>query len=251
MNAEQRKKEIYEYIKKQNKCSVTSLIDMFGVSAMTIRRDLDALEKQNLIQRTYGKAMIKNSLTEDPFYDQREATNVEPKQEIARKALRYLTKFSTVYIDGSSTCNELIKLIPPNISLTIFTNNLITVNLLSEKPWIKTYMFGGLLINDQRAFDSTSTMTSNKEIFVDASFISCSGFNTSSIVNAGILTINERRMMLSNSANRFLLADHSKCNVRGLFTICDWNKIDIFITDKPLDSVYSKAIAEHNVKIIY
>lgn len=247
MNTELRRKKIYDCIKQNYMYSVTSLSEQFHVSKMTIRRDLDFLESQNLINRVYGKAILKEQDLDSSDFERRTATNANAKKAIAQKALPFLSDINTIYVDSSSTCNYLIDIIPPNYNLTIYTNNIFTLNTIIKKPWLKAFVFGGILSHSSQSIDSTVALKSVKDIYIDAVFISCSGFTSNKIFNNDLISISERRIMLKNSTKRFLLADDSKYNVNGLFTVCTWDMIDTFITNQPLDENMSAALRKNNV----
>ena len=104
----------------------------------------------------------------------------------------------------------------------MYTNSVPTLNVLMTKPWLKAYVFGGTLSHDAQSLDSTSSLVTAKKIFVDAALLSCSGFDDQKISNNDIVSVNERRVMLSNAGRRILLADSSKRGQSCLFTICGW-----------------------------
>ena len=113
MKATERRKEIYECIQTQEVSSVAMLAKRFNVSDMTIRRDLDVLEAQNLIQRSYGKATIKQKQPDVIEYEFRANQHGKEKKAIAAKAVQMIENGQSVYIDSSSTTNILLEMITP------------------------------------------------------------------------------------------------------------------------------------------
>lgn len=250
MNSNYRRKEIYEIIRQQGATPVVALTERFGVSAMTIRRDLDILEDQQLIVRSYGKALPREKRMIENNYQQRNVMHMEAKRSIAHKALALLQDVDSIYVDNSTTCNALIELLPENLSMTVYTNSVPALNLLFQKPGINTFVFGGSLSHSAQSLDSTSSLVAVKDIYVDAAFISCCGYNETKICNNDIVSINERRVMLTNANRRYLLADSSKQHEKGLFTICSWDMIDVFVTEMFPDSKIYSAILQNGVEII-
>ena len=204
------KKAIYEDIKRQGSVMVSTIMEQYGISAMTARRDLNVLEQQDLIERSYGRAVLKKQRADVDAYIRRRQVNLESKRYIAQLALEKLRDAESIYVDSSSTCNTLVDMITPEYSFTVYTNSVPTLNVLMTKPWLKAYIFGGTLSHDAQSLDSTSSLVTAKKIFVDAAILSCSGFDEQKISNNDIVSVNERRVMLSNAGQRVLLADHTK-----------------------------------------
>ena len=90
MNSETRQIAIYDMIKTNREMSVNTLAQCFGVSAMTIRRDLDQLERSKLIERAYGKARIADESKIELSYSMRKSMNLASKQKIALQAIQPL-----------------------------------------------------------------------------------------------------------------------------------------------------------------
>lgn len=250
MKTEARQILIYELIKSQGEISVAGLSEHFGVSPMTIRRDLDALEQSRLIKREYGKAVLLDDTKKEMSFDSRYQVNHSLKRQIALMAIQHLKNVSSVYIDGSSTAYEFIQALPSTKRLTIFTNSAAALQYLRECPNINTFVIGGLLAKDNSTLDSEISVNIAKNIFVDATIISCSGFSTQGFFNNGITGSQIKKIMLENSQHNYLLADHTKYNTQGVFLLNTWDAIDTLICDRPFDPKAAKIIENHGVEII-
>lgn len=251
LKAEYRRKEMYEMIRQQGALGVTALAERFGVSAMTVRRDLEALKCQGLVERAYGKAApVQQVRLVEGDYEARKSTNTAQKLAIARRALGELRGLESIYVDSSSTCSALIELIPSDVSLTVYTNSVRVLNILLQKPWLRAFVFGGTLSHAAQSLDSTSALVAPKDVFVDAALISCCGYSEERLFNNDLISINERRVMLANANRRFLLADASKQSAGGLFTVCTWEMIDAFITDRAPDANIAGALGRRGIDLI-
>lgn len=249
MKAIERRKAIYECMQTQNVSSVTMFAKRFNVSSMTIRRDLDIMEGQNLIQRSYGKATIKQKQPEVSEYEFRVNQHLKEKQAIAAQAVKLIENGQSIYIDSSSTTNLVLEMITPDISPVIYTNSVSAINILIHKPWVKVFVFGGMLSNAVQCLDYSTTMIPSTELYFDIAFTSCCGFDNRQIYNNDLISVNERRIMLTNSARRVLLTDSSKLYVSGLFSICKWDMIDDFITDQALPADLSAVLKNEEVTL--
>jgi len=249
MNPIERRKKIYDFIKNMGKTENSILPEKFGVTEMTIRRDLDKLEDAGLIKRTYGKSKIINEVKSPLLFASRENENQSAKQKIARKALPLLEGVNSVYLDEGTTCYELVKILPAK-PLIVFTNNISSILILRQIPNIKTFVIGGFLADDANTTDGETAINTAKNIFVDLAFISCSGFSTKGVVNDGVIGSQVKKIIIENSMKTCLLADKSKFNRRGLFLLGNWNKINAFITNEDLPENDTEIIRNFGVNII-
>lgn len=253
MNSELWQIKIYDIIKSESEVTVSSLSERFKVSPMTIRRVLSKLEESKLIERSYGKARIIDDSQSRTSFNTRQAANLIEKEKIAKIAIQLLCKqnIKSIYLDGSSTATILAKEIPQDLSLTIFTNSVPILNILLQKPWLKTYVVGGFLDCDTYVLSDISTEDLCKQIFVDATFTSCGGFSSLGMFNNDFPGMQFRRIIMKNSATNYLLADHTKFDTRGIFLLNTWDIIHVLITDeKPNEDLY-KNLLENHVQVYF
>ena len=249
MNSIERQKKIYDFIKITGEIKTSSLSKKFNVTDITVRRDLDKLEEAGLIKRTYGKSKIIDSVNSPKLFKSRENENLSAKQKIAQKALHLLEGVNSIFLDGSTTCYELVKILPEK-PLTVFTNNISSILILKQTPWIKTFVIGGFLADDTNTTDGEVAINTAKNIFVDLAFISCSGFSVKGFVNDDLTGSQVKKIIIENSMKTCLLADCSKFNKRGLFMLGNWNEIKTFITDEELPEKDIEMISKFGVDII-
>jgi DeoR/GlpR family transcriptional regulator of sugar metabolism len=253
MKTETRQVEIYNLIKTRKSIDVVSIAELLGVSAMTIRRDLQCLETSKLIKRSYGKAQIIDGTQGEIAFEQRQNMNIPFKQKIASIAVQLLTEYNikSIFVDSSSTILEFIKILPPYYELTVFTNSLPAINNLQDKPWIKLFIIGGFYRSETVSFDDLSSTDLCRHIFVDATFTSCSGLTEEGIFNSGANNSEIRRIMQMNSKFNFILADHTKFNHQGIFRLNTWEKIDTLITDEKPADAFIRSLEQQKVQIIW
>ena len=250
MDGNQRRLRVFEAIKSRGEVSVQTLIDGLGVSGMTIRRDLSVLEEQRLIRRAYGKAVwIADDYYETTSFEARSVAHQEAKQRIAELAAQHLQGVDSMFLDGSSTCREFVRYLPRNRRMTVYTNSLAAVQTLRGMPCVKTFVLGGYLTEDQNSLDSDVTVNLAKNVYVDAAFVSCSGYSVRGLVNNGLSESRLKGIMMENAEKTYLLADHSKWNARALFNISEWDRISTFITDQAVDPALMKTLAAKSVRV--
>lgn len=251
LRSKARQQKLYELIKARREINVSQIAASLGMSCMTIRRDLDTMEKENLISRAYGKAMIVNASADELGYEVRKVRNIAAKQYIANLARTFLMEVDSIFIDGSTSCAEMIKLIPPYKKLTVFTSGLESVFLMKDMQNVRTFIMGGFISPDRNSIDSELTLQIAKNINVDAAFVSCSGYSENGLVNNGITGLQTTMTMIENSAQRFLLADNSKYRSRGLINFANWSMINCLITNEKPPDDFLRSIGRYGVKAVW
>lgn len=250
MSGDQRRSLVFETVKNRGEVSVQALVDTFGVSGMTIRRDLAMLEAQQLIRRAYGKAVwIARDYYRTASFAARCEAQRDAKRRIATLAAHEIGNAQSIFLDGSSTCGELAYCLPSNRRLTVYTNNLAAVQALREREQIRTFVMGGFVTDDGNSLDSDLTVNIAKSVNVDITFVSCSGFSARGLLNNGLPESRLKGVMMNQAERTCLLADHTKCNALAPFDISEWDSIDTFITDEALDPALSRILAAKRVVV--
>jgi len=207
-----RKDLILEILRNHSRfVTVEQLSEKLFVSCATIRRDLDMLEKSKLIQRTRGGAILLESISTEAPMVLRESRNEMQKQIIATIARDYVTEGMTVFMDSSSTVFTLARNLNHIGNLTVITNNLKILWLLSERKGVTLICAGGWLKERSMSFFGQNTVQFINRLNADAAFISAVGFSLESgSSDASEEEYYVKRAFLSNSKKKYLLVDTSK-----------------------------------------
>lgn len=252
MKSLNRQQLIYDFVKKHEEVSTNTIADYFKISPVTVRRYLDNLEKNGLIYRKYGKAILSNQKKEELSFSLRCIKNSELKQKIAENTLPYLIQSSSIFVDASSTALAALKLLPKSKPLTVYASNSVVFKYLQDYPNVRLFVLGGYLSKtDGVTLDSEITMNVAKEIFVDSAFVSCSGFSLDGFYDTATTGIDVKRIILNNSACNFLLADHTKYNVKDVFQVASWNSVHKLICDSSFHKKAECQLRSMGVDIIY
>ncbi|WP_308638157.1 DeoR/GlpR family DNA-binding transcription regulator [Paenibacillus silvisoli] len=230
----ERHQHILRIVNEKGSVRVAELSQLCRVTEETIRRDLDRLEGEGRLQRSYGGAMRvgqQTTQTHETPYLLREAVHVEEKQHIALEAAKFVEANDRIVLDASTTAWHLAAQLP-DIPLTVLTNSLKVAYVLSEKKNVTVISTGGTLVPNSLSFVGPLAEQSLEEYYVDKAFISCQGAH----MERGISESNElqarvKRKMIGMAAQVFLLADYSKFNTQAFMTITSWDRIDRLITD--------------------
>lgn len=252
MAAKDRLELIKQLVINEKKVLVSNLSTQFEVTEETIRRDLEKLENEGFLTRTYGGAILNSeSSIEGIHFYKRTTTNHEAKQAIAVKAVELLKNKATVAADSSSTVMEALKLLKGNNELTILTNSTEALRELSQSD-MTVVSTGGILNKSALSLQGAITKATIKNYIFDVVLLSCKGLNR----DKGALDSNEaeaelKREMLKQSNEVVLLVDHSKFDKTAFLKLSDFEHIDYIVTDKKPSDAWSEFLKSKNVKLIF
>jgi DeoR family transcriptional regulator of aga operon len=247
-----RRKKILQLLSEAGQVLVGSLSQQFSVSEVTIRNDLDQLEKKNMLIRARGGALkFETSVGLDQRLSDKHRINHQEKARIGKRASLLVNDGDTIIIDSGSTTAEMVKNLPDFQDLTVITNALNIANQLVSKPNINMIIPGGYLRKNMLSLVGPQSEKSLRNFNVDKAFLGVDGFDTKS----GIFTpsVEEARLneiMIEVSKEVILLVDSSKFKRRSFAFICSINDIDKVITDDKISDDDKKRLLDAGVEVI-
>lgn len=252
MLAIDRQNEILEMLTLNKSVTVSQLAKMFFVSEATIRRDLSKINKQNIIKRTYGGAVLLDALSQTLPLNIREKENSYEKKVIGKLAADFVCDFDIIIIDSSSTALAIIDFLSNKQDLTIITNGIKTASMIGQKLTSNLLCTGGVSYDKTLSLVGHNAEAFMKEHNAKKLFFSCKAISLNSYISN--LTVDEavlRRIMIEQSEKVYLLADHTKLGTAALANICSLSMIDFFITDcRPPDD-WMRIFDLNQVSVIY
>lgn len=232
MNKE-REKIILETILKRKKVTVKELSTILFISEPSVRRDLASLEKQNLIKRIHGGAIIEEtavSKNKIPFLI-REYEQSSAKLIIAQKAVEYIKDNDVVFLDASTSAFRLIPFLASKTNLTVVTNGVRALTSLAEYG-INTISTGGRLVNSCLALVGEEAYRTIESINANVVFFSCRGLSSDGFLTDIAPEENFiRQKMIKNSAKAYLLCAQEKIGKKYYHNLCHKDDIDGIVSE--------------------
>lgn len=232
----ERQRLILELLNKNNVMRVNELVEELDVTDMTIRRDLQELEDQELLIRIHGGArkLDNGSL---PFLElsHREKRNINPdaKNEIAKLIANNIDDHETVFLGSGST----IELVYNHLDLNfakIITNSIHVFNQFKYDDRFELILTGGVYRSKTGSFTGTIANDFMETIYVEKAFIGVNAINDNKVFNAnedeGVI----QRIVLNNAREKYLVADSLKFNKLDFYQFYDLNIADYLVTDSKL-----------------
>lgn len=228
-----REKIILELLLKKKKVSVKELAEILFISEPSVRRDLASLEKQNLIKRIHGGAIIEEtavSKNKIPFLI-REYEQSSAKLIIAQKAIELVKDNNVIFLDASTSAFRLIPFLASKTNITVVTNGVKALTSLAEYG-INTISTGGRLVNSCLALVGENAYKTIESINADIAFFSCRGLSEDGYLTDIAPEENFiRQKMIKNSKQSYLLCAQEKFNKKYFHNLCHKNEIDGVISE--------------------
>ncbi len=230
MYQKQRVDSIVEILKKHGFVTVKFLCDELHYSTATINRDLNYMQTQKLIKRSYGGVeLIKRKYVPLVF----RYNKMRPaKNKIGRVAAKYINDGDTVFLDGSTTTQYMSKYITEKKNLTVITNNMALATFLGDYD-INVICLGGKMVEKPCILNGEITIENARKYTADKFFFSTGGVTEDGKIFSSGFGYLLHKTNAENSKEIFFLADHDKImeqskNTSVLFTLGD---VDYVITD--------------------
>ncbi len=240
---ENRRNRIIEMMQMNPQVRVDQLAQELGVSLITIRRDLQYLEEQKLLIRTYGGAI--STMPRDEGMDEVQLY----RTLIARYAASLVMDNDTLFVNTSRNALEMLEYITSS-NVTAITNNGKAIGL-SCPPEVSVVLTGGELRHPKDAMVGDFALRSLQPVYAKKAFMGCSGVNAENGVSTEIfseVSINE--LMIEHATQAvYVLADHTKIGRYSSFMSCPIEKIHYLITDEKAPQEALEPIRERGVKI--
>lgn len=247
----ERRKYILDHIVRDGFVKVAELSESLGVTQATIRKDLNYLESQGVLQRAHGSAMPTTLPVMDINLSTKKLINFEAKQKIAEKAVEMIQTDDSIMIASGSTITVFAESLKPKGRLNVVS---ISVNIsahLGDIPGITVMQVGGILYGNTLSVLGAEASNTIENIFCSKVFFGVDGIDLDYGITCG--TGEEASItykMMQSSQNSIVLADSSKIGKRGFARICELSEIDILITDSGLPMETRRRIEEMGVKLI-
>ena len=236
-----RQNEIQAYIDEHKMVKIQDLLSHFLISNATLNRDLTDLERTGSIKKIHGGVISKYyQATYEPIQQEKELSEKEYKQEIARIAVKFIKNGMTVMLDSGTTSLALAYAMNAESNIRdviVVTNDIKVGYTLASNPNIRLVMLGGMQRPFVYSLIGSITESSLENINADILFLSADAIQIErGISNANFDELPVKQKMIARADRIILIADYSKFNHVKVAKVCDLEDIDVFITDQRIAS---------------
>lgn len=260
MTKHERLSALLQILAERGSLEVDVAAGRLGVSAATVRRDLDDLAAKQLLVRTHGGAVAAGMSFELPLRHRRDDSTAAAKQRIARRAVSMLGRGSIVGLNGGTTTTEVARALmkqpeyvkaEPWPALTIVTNAVNIATELTVREQFKTVVTGGVARPHSYELTGPFATAVLGEVLLDIAILGVQGIDPRMGAAAGHEDEAHVNRLLADRAKRVVVvATHDKFGASAFARICPPELIDVIITDRRPDEAFVTGFAAHGVEII-
>jgi DeoR/GlpR family transcriptional regulator of sugar metabolism len=243
----QRQQDIAGIVLAEGSATAADLAGRFGVSAMTIYRDLDELERQGIVRKYRGGVTAQPSGVFESNVAFRKKSMQQEKDALAARAVRLVEPGMSVLLDDSTTALALARLLPGIEPLTVVTNFLEAINLLAQERGIHLMALGGDYDPLHDSFLGVTCVEAIENLRVDLCFVSTSSVNAGYAFHQEQHIVSVKRAMLAAAGRKVLMADHTKLERTALHRLCPLSNFDLVLIDDGAPAQTLRALDESGV----
>ena len=243
----QRHERIAEIVLREEFVAAKELARRFGVSLMTVHRDLDELEMQGLLRKVRGGATPQPSSLFESNVRYRQTLAGAEKQALAHFGLTQIEPGQAVMIDESTTGLALARLLPARVPLTVITNSLTVVEELKAVREIHLIGLGGDYWPRHQAFCGLACEAAVAALRADLLFMSSTAISGGIAFQPDSDFAIAKRAMIAAAARRILLVDHTKFGRVALHRLAPLRDFDLVVVDEGIDEAGLRQLREAQV----
>lgn len=247
----QRIEEIRGKLLDGEEVSIEKLARRFGVSGMTVRRDLEVLESRGDVIRTHGGAAPAKRLTFEFSFRNKQNKNIEQKSRIARQAAKHVKAGRVIMLDTGTTTLQIAEELTGKENITIITTSLAIVSKVQFAPNIEVVLLGGFLRGGSPDLHGPLT-EQNVELFrTDVAFMGADAVDgIGNTYTDDLRVANLDKKMAANAKKVIVVADSSKFGRAAMCRVLGPGDYDMLITDSAVDKKIAKDLARRKINIV-
>lgn len=238
MRKKDRQLQLLNYLLVNNERTISQLAEVFQVSEMTIRRDLETMEGSGLVKRTRLGVRANNPKYSEKSLEDRRRSQLKEKHQIAKKAAEEVKDGDVIMIDAGTTTQTLAEYLVNKKDLVVITNDLIIYNVLKDNPTTKIFLAGGF-IHPEYNYSTLGTYTQAfyQNFKADKSFLGMLSVDLETgLFHSNLDVAQTKRAMIEATKQTYLLVDHCKFETEAMFKVADIDAVQTIITDQGFDA---------------
>ncbi|MFC1082834.1 DeoR/GlpR family DNA-binding transcription regulator [Pasteurella multocida] len=246
----ERQKKILNLIHQQGIVRITNLVELMGVSHMTIRRDIQKLEEKGKVVSVSGGVQLLERLISEPTRDDKSLLFHQQKSAIGLVAANLIPANATIYLDAGTTTLEIAKQITDRNDLLVITNDFGIVDYLIGNGHCDLIHTGGRVCKENRSSVGELSAQFLRNISIDVAFISTSSWNLQGLTTPDENKLPVKRAIVQASRRNILVTDSSKYGKVATFLLYALDTLDQIICDKALLINAQEKIKEMDIELL-
>lgn len=246
-----RKPEIINIARREGMVTVDNLVEQFGVSPQTIRRDLTELAESGELERVHGGAILP-STTVNIGYNERRELNQAMKVDIAGVCAKQIPNDCSVFLNIGTTTEAVAYELLQHKGLLVVTNNMNIANILSTNTKVEVIVTGGNLRRSDGGLVGDFAKATIQQLRFDYAVIGCSALREDGeILDFDVQEVGVSKTIIHQSEKVLLVSDSSKFERKAPARIASMADVDVFVTDRGLAEACVDFCHKSNTQILF
>lgn len=240
---DQRRELLVKHLRREGVLSVQQITQLFGVSHMTVRRDIAELESQGLVFSVPGGVRIANQLHSEPSFQTKSLVDQPAKRAMAEAAARLVQDGMTLYLDAGTTLLAMVPHLIERSELTVVTNDFGVVEQLFPVPEVTVIHVGGQVEPDNRSSVGRLAAATIGQLAFDVAFVSTSSWDLlRGVTTPSAAKVEVKQAAMAAASHSVLVAGSAKYGSFGMYKVAALSAFDTVITDAALSEAAAQGI---------
>lgn len=245
-----RQQVIVERAKEKGRVSVGELVDLFGVTPQTIRKDLSDLCDAGSLKRTHGGAIVPSGVENVQYEARRQIARAE-KEAIGRAAAALIPNNASLFINIGTTTEAVGRALLDHVGLMVITNNINVANVMRVYPALEVVIAGGMVRASDGGIVGEAAVDFIKQFKVDYAVIGVSAIDDDgALLDFDFREVKVAQAIIANARHVILVSDSTKFERTAPVRIGHLSQVDTFITDRCDRSGIRKICKESEVRLL-
>lgn len=250
--AQSRHHYIMEQLRSCGRMKVVDVAKALDVTEVTIRRDLTVLQKNGVLKKTYGGAVLSGPSELQNSANYRKTRNLSAKKVIGKLAATLINDGDNIYLEAGSTCNEIIPYLSEKQGLTIIVNSINLMSRLHELTQHKIIVTGGQYRPDTMDMIGPSAEATIQQLGGFTAFTSADDISVDSgISGADISTVSFTKQILLRAAKAVFVGTRQKFDKASLYKIADVDQLNCIVTDVRPSALWLEMAMKRGIKVLF
>ncbi len=252
MSSKERREQILQLVTRNEEVKISNLSQLFGVSEISIRRDLIELESEGLLKRTYGGAIFTAKVIQEQSFKEKINKHLEEKKRIAALAVKMIQRGNRIFLDSGTTTLQIAQMIKNPQDLTVVTTSLPIAEELGTYSGINLVLTGGIYNLTYQSLVGPLTVRNLAQFYVKKAFMGMDGLSISNgLTTISTLEAEVSQAILQIAGEVIVVADHGKIGKIGFAHIAPITKMHKLITDEHPDTKdFIKSLEDKSIEVL-
>jgi DeoR/GlpR family transcriptional regulator of sugar metabolism len=246
----ERHRRIQELLRERQAVRVSTLSELLGVSEVTVRRDLEELERRGLLERTHGGAIAAQRMRIEPAYLEAISLHADEKRRIGEVAARLVQPRDTVFLNGGTTTLQVFRHLEA-LGSKIVTNH-VGIALESAERVFELILVGGEYRSPSNSCVGLFAADTVRKVYATKAILGVEGVSRrTGLTAAAAEEANIARIMIDQTQGQVIVvADSSKLGTVADFAIGPIDQVSVLVTDAGIDDEYREELAELGLEVV-